>query len=91
MFVQLEMEFMRLTNVPVRRSFYAALDTNLEVLVSAFSERGGTAGQLIKTELSRADNAEVCDVNLQLFEWINRIFTNFITAWYMYICTFLSI
>ena len=49
---QLEMEFMRVTNVPLRRTFFSTLDREIEIISTIVKERGGSSGKKISASFS---------------------------------------
>ena len=57
--VQLEMEFFRVTNIAVRKTFMAKLDDNLNIIITVLSGLGGAKGRKISQELAKCELASI--------------------------------
>jgi len=55
--VQLEMEFFRVTNISIRKTFMAKLDAHLEIIISILCAKGGSTGRKIAQQLGKCDLA----------------------------------
>ena len=62
--MQINLEFMRLTTVPLTSKFFGELDRQTEKLINVFKAKGGSAGRRIMAVMAKMDNVRLSLFNL---------------------------